>query len=120
MRIPPGSLRPFNPLAGVFESDREFHEGQVARAIIVHLGWRVKSWALRPIRNANPDFVVVLEEHGRIGIETTEFLDQGMLNVHGTQRSTGSQFLHLASGMLRALRKRFDEQRPRDWAGLPG
>jgi hypothetical protein len=36
----------------------------------------VKSWELRPVRNANPAFVVVLEEHGRIGIETTEFLDQ--------------------------------------------
>jgi hypothetical protein len=76
MKIPAGKLRPFNPMAGVFESDREFHEGQVAQALIDHLGLRVKSWEPRPVRNATPDFVVVREDNRRIGIETTEFLDQ--------------------------------------------
>src|SRR5918996_4194675 len=76
MKVAAGKLRPFNPLAGVFESDRGFHEGQVAQAIIDHLELRVKSWEPRPTCNANPDFVVVLEDDSRIGIEATEFLDQ--------------------------------------------
>jgi hypothetical protein len=73
-----GKLRPFNPLAGLFESDRGFHEGRAAHAVINHLadreGWRVRSWEPRPECNANPDFVVVLEDGRRAGIEVTEFL----------------------------------------------
>jgi GNAT superfamily N-acetyltransferase len=63
----------------VFESNRGFHEGQVAQAVMDHLakteGWRVERWEPRPKRNANPDFVVVLEDWRRVGIGVREFLD---------------------------------------------
>ena len=111
MEKPAERLRPFNPLAGVFESDRGFHEGQAAHAVIDHLadkeGWRVRSWELRPQCEANPDFVVVLEDGRHVGIEVTEFLDPIMPNRCVWQRSAGAQLLYLASGMLRVLRRRF-------------
>jgi hypothetical protein len=63
----------------VLESNRGFHEGQVAQAVMDHLakteGWRVERWEPRPKRDANPDFVVVLEDWRRVGIEVREFLD---------------------------------------------
>jgi hypothetical protein len=79
MKKPGERLRPFNPLAGVFEFDRGFHECRAAEAVIGHLshkeGWRVNLWQPRPSPQANPDFVVVLEDGRRVGIEVTEFID---------------------------------------------